>query len=224
MPATLEERQAAFARIDLYPVTDPVLSAGRSHEEILRQSARGGARIIQLRDKFASRRQLFETACRFREVTAAAGMLLIINDYVDIALACQADGVHLGQDDLPLAAARQLAPELLIGISTHSLEQALAAQAGGAGYVNIGPVFPTRTKEKTSPPLGPDTIPVIASRLRIPFTVMGGINHQNMPQVLAAGATRIAVVTAVTLAPDPAEAVARLRRLILAGPSAGAGM
>ena len=142
-------------------------------------------------------------------------MLLVINDYVDLALACGADGVHLGQGDLPLEAARRIAPELLIGISTHNLDQALAAQNGGADYVNIGPIFPTKTKEKTSSPLTPRAIEEIAPHLQIPFTVMGGINESNLDSVLDAGARRIAVVTAVTLCPDIPAAVRRLRSRIL---------
>ena len=141
-------------------------------------------------------------------------MLLIINDRVDIALAVDADGVHLGQEDLPLSAARRIAPELLIGISTHSREEALKAQGEGADYVNIGPIFPTRTKEGVTRFLGPEAIPGIAAGLEIPFTVMGGIGDANIEQVLAQGARRVAVVTAVTMADDMAGAVAALRETI----------
>ena len=141
-------------------------------------------------------------------------MLLIINDRIDIALAVDADGVHLGQEDLPLSAARRIAPELLIGISTHSREEALKAQDEGADYVNIGPIFPTRTKEGVTRFLGPEAIPGIAAGLEIPFTVMGGIGGANIEQVLAQGARRVAVVTAVTMADDMAGAVAALRETI----------
>ena len=114
-------------------------------------------------------------------------MLLIINDHVDIALAVDADGVHLGQEDLPLAAARRIAPELLIGISTHSREEALKAQGEGADYVNIGPIFPTRTKEGVTRFLGPEAIPGIAAGLEIPFTVMGGIDAPTSSRCSARG-------------------------------------
>jgi thiamine-phosphate pyrophosphorylase len=153
-------------------------------------------------------------ALAFRKITADAGMLLMINDHVDIALAVGADGVHLGQDDLSLAAARTIAPDLLIGISTHSREEALRAQSEGADYVNIGPIFPTRTKEGITRLLGPEAIPGIVAGLEIPFTVMGGITGANIDHVLAYGARRVAVVTAVTMADDMAGAVASLREKI----------
>jgi thiamine-phosphate pyrophosphorylase len=153
-------------------------------------------------------------AQKFREKTASAGMLLIINDHLDIALACGADGVHLGQDDLPLSAARKLAPDLLIGISTHNLEEALAAQEQGADYVNIGPIFATQTKEISMEPLGPEAIEKIVPKLKMTFTVMGGINTSNIDRVLRAGARRIAVVSAVTQAKDIGQAVRELRGVI----------
>lgn len=209
-----EMRREQFLRVDLYPVTCERLSAGRSNFELLEAAIRGGARIIQLREKERTTGELTRMALRFREITAEAGMLLIINDRVDIALAVGADGVHLGQEDLPLAAARRIAPELLIGISAHSREEALEAQAEGADYVNIGPIFPTRTKEGVSRFLGPEAIPEIAAGLTIPFTVMGGINGANIGGVLAQGARRVAVVTAVTGADDMAGAVSALRERI----------
>ncbi len=195
-----EQRIKAFQKVDLYPVTDQSLSMGRSNLEVLDGLIAGGARIVQLREKHLSKKDFYQMALAFRERTAQAGMLLIINDHLDIAMACGADGVHLGQDDLPLPAAKKLAPELLIGVSTHNMEEALAAQEQGADYVNIGPIFATRTKEVAMAPLGPDAIKKIAPHLKIPFTVMGGINISNISQVLRAGAGKIAVVTAVTKA------------------------
>lgn len=211
---TKAERLEAFSRVDLYPVTDSTQSLGRSNDEVLEGLIAGGAKIVQLREKQLSKKELTLMAQRFREKTKQAGMLLIINDHLDIALAVGADGVHLGQDDLPLDAARGIAAELLIGISTHSLDQALAAQRGGADYVNIGPIFATGTKKTPMPPLGPEAIGRIKPHLRIPFTVMGGINRDNIGQVLKAGANKVAVVTAVTKAPDISRAVAELRQTI----------
>lgn len=206
------DRLAAFANIDLYPVTDSSQSLGRGNNEVLEGIIAGGARIVQLREKELSKRAFYEMACRFREATERNDVLLIINDHLDVALACGADGVHLGQDDLPLAVARKLAPELIIGVSAHNLGEALAAQAGGADYVNIGPIFPTGTKKVATLPLTPAAIHEISPQLAIPFTVMGGINQSNIGQVLDAGAGRIAVVTAVTKAPDIAAAVRELRK------------
>lgn len=207
------ERLARFAAADLYVVTCAPLSRGRSNEEVLEAVIAGGGRLIQLRDKEATPRQFYAMAQRFRARTREAGVLLIINDYLDIALAVDADGVHLGQDDLPQEAARRIAPDLIIGRSTHSLMQALEAQTLGADYVNIGPIFPTGTKEHSAP-LGPDAIREIAPHLHIPFTVMGGIKLTNIDDVVAAGARRIAVVTAVTQADDMATAVRALRARI----------
>ncbi len=208
-------RREQFLQVDLYPVTCERLSAGRSNFALLEAAIRGGARIVQLREKERTTGELYRMALRFREITAEAGMLLIINDHVDIALAVGADGVHLGQEDLPLAAARKIAPELLIGISAHSRREALKAEDEGADYVNIGPIFPTRTKEGVSRFLGPEAIPGIAAGLTIPFTVMGGINGANIELVLAQGARRVAVVTAVTEADDMAGAAAALREKIV---------
>ncbi len=206
-----EQRREKFLRVDLYPVTCERLSAGRSNLDVLEAAIRGGAKVIQLREKELPGRDLYRLACAFRKITAEAGVLLIINDRVDIALAADADGVHLGQDDLPLAAARRIAPELLIGISTHSRAEALQAESEGADYVNIGPIFPTATKEGVSRFLGPEAIPGIAAGLAIPFTVMGGIGAANIGRVVSQGAHRVAVVTAVTLATDIASAVDELR-------------
>jgi thiamine-phosphate pyrophosphorylase len=209
-----ETRKQRFLRTDLYPVTCQRHSAGRSNLELLDAAVRAGAGIIQLREKECTAGELYRMALRFRNVTAEAGILLIINDHVDIALAVDADGVHLGQEDLPLAAARTIAPDLLIGISTHSRKEALKAQREGADYVNIGPIFPTRTKEGVKRFLGPEAIAGIAEGLEIPFTVMGGITAANIDQVLARGARRVAVVTAVTMADDMAQAIASLREKI----------
>jgi thiamine-phosphate pyrophosphorylase len=209
-----ETRKRMFQEVDLYPVTCEQHSAGRSNLEVLDAAIRGGARIIQLREKEFTAGEFYRMALRFREMTARAGMLLMINDHVDIALAVGADGVHLGQEDLPLPAARKLAPELLIGISAHSREEALKGQSEGADYVNIGPIFPTGTKEGVKRFLGPEAIAGISAGLEVPFTVMGGISNANIGQVLAEGARRVAVVTAVTKASDMAATVAFLREKI----------
>jgi thiamine-phosphate pyrophosphorylase len=214
-------RLDAFEHIDLYPVTDQSQSLGRSNDQVLAGIIAGGARIVQLREKQLDKRTFYEMACRFRKATDEANVLLIINDDLDIALACNADGVHLGQDDLPFPAARKLAPQLIIGVSTHDLDEALAAQANGADYVNIGPIFPTGTKRVAAPPRTPAAIREVAPHLTIPFTVMGGINQSNIGQVLSAGARKVAVVTAVTKAPDIAAAVGALRKSIHSHESTG---
>jgi thiamine-phosphate pyrophosphorylase len=218
---TKEQRIKVFGQIDIYPVTDQGLSLGRDNLQILGGLISGGAKIVQLRDKQLTKKELYQMAVAFRGKTAKAGMLLIINDHLDIALASGADGVHLGQDDLPLIAARGLASNLIIGVSIHNLDQALAAQKQGADYVNIGPIFATQTKETSMAPLGPDAIKKIAPHLDIPFTVMGGINLSNIQQVIQTGARKIAVVTAITKAIDVEQEVRVLRKTILRGESVG---
>lgn len=212
-----QSRLELFQKVDVYPVTCEPLSAGRSNLEVLEGVIAGGARIIQLREKNLSRRDLFQLAEKFREVTSTAGILLIINDHLDIAMGVEADGVHLGQDDFPLYAARRLAPEMILGASTHSLEEALRAESEGADYINIGPIFPTQTKEGVGQFLGPDAIVNIGSRVKVPFTVMGGIHRNNLDQVVARGATKVAMVTEITQARDIAAAVRELKGRILAG-------
>ena len=210
-----EAKILLFQQVDIYPVTCEELSRGRSNLEVLEAVIRGGAKIIQLREKEYQKKDLYHLALKFREMTAKAEVLLIINDHVDVALGVEADGVHLGQDDLPLPVARQLAPELLIGASTHSLEQALQAEKDGADYINIGPIFSTQTKEGVGHSLGPEAISEISPQIKVPFTVMGGINKENIDQVLAQGARRVAMVTAITKAADIAASVRLLKERII---------
>jgi len=205
---------AAFERADLYVVITESFCAGRSALEVLAQVLEAGVRLVQMREKEMSDRNLYGRAMEFRRLTAAAGALFIVDDRVDIALAAGADGVHVGQDDLPVSLARRLAPELIIGASTHCLEEALAAQEAGASYVNLGPIFTTQTKPTTAP-LGPEIIAGIVPRLRIPWTTMGGIKSSNIDQVVALGARHPAVMTAVTAAEDVAVAVRELGEKIL---------
>ena len=209
-----EAKTQLFQNVDIYPVTCEGLSEGRSNLEVLEAVIRGGSKIIQLREKEYPKRDLYNLALKFKEITSRAGVLLIINDHLDIALAVDADGVHLGQEDLPVQAARRLASELLIGASSHSLEQALQAQKDGADYINIGPIFSTKTKEGVESVLGPETIAKISPQIRVPFTVMGGINEENIDQVLAYGARRVAMVTAITKAADITAKVKSLKEKI----------
>ncbi len=184
--------------------------------EILEAVIAGGARAVQLREPDLADGALYRMALEFRSATEKAGVLLIINDRIDIARAVGADGVHLGQDDLPVNVARELAPELLIGASTHSLKQAIKAQEEGADYVNIGPIFPTKTKEGVDYFLGPEAVTEIGSKVKVPFTVMGGINGSNIREVVERGARNVAMVTAITQAEDVAEVVRQLRKEITA--------
>jgi thiamine-phosphate pyrophosphorylase len=173
-------------------------------------------RLIQCREKDWDDERLFDRAREFRYRTEQAGAVLIVDDRLDIALAVDADGVHLGHEDLPVGDARRLAPEHLIGASTHSRAEALAAQREGASYVNIGPIFATRTKATGLAPLGPDAITRISANLTLPFSCMGGIGAANIDEVVSRGGRHPAVMTAVTAAADPRAAARELRERILA--------
>lgn len=210
MSKLLFERMQRFQAVGLYLVTSQALSAGRSTVEIVRAALAGGVKLIQLREKDMPLREYVELAEKIRAMTAQAGCLLIINDRVDVALAVGADGVHLGQDDFPIPAVRRLAPDLILGASTHNVEEALRAQQDGASYINIGPIYPTGTKVWEGEYLGLDGLRTIAAVARVPFTVMGGIKQHHFPDLVEAGARIIALVTAVTAAPDPEEATRTL--------------
>jgi thiamine-phosphate pyrophosphorylase len=200
--------------IDIYPVTCQKLSKGRTNLEVLAAVLAGGAKIIQLREKHWDKKDLYELAIEFRKRTRSHDAILIINDHVDVALAAGADGVHLGQEDLPIRAARKIAPELIIGASSHNIMEALKAEQDGADYVNIGPIFPTKTKKNTVPFLGPGAISEIGPQLTIPFTTMGGINPDHIGRVLEAGARRVAMITGITHAADIEARVSLLRKTI----------
>lgn len=211
----LAERLAWFRETDLYVVITERLCAGRSPLDVLDAVLDAGVRLVQFREKDLDGGELYRRCVEFRERTRAAGALLIVDDRVDIALAADADGVHLGQTDLPIPAARRLGPELILGASSHHLAEALAAQEAGASYVNIGPIFPTQTKSVPTGAVGPEMIDAIVPHLKIPFTCMGGIKTENVREVIRRGARHIAVVTAVTAAPDVRAAAAALRQAIL---------
>jgi len=214
---TLIERMARFAAADLYVVITEAFCAERTSVEILTAVLDAGVRLVQLREKDMADKDLFWRAIRFRELTSEKNALFIMNDRLDIALAAKADGVHLGQDDLPVERAKDLAPELIVGCSTHSDDEAVSAQEAGADYVNIGPIFSTKTKARPGGAIGPESISAVAPHLAIPWTVMGGIKLANIDRVLERGAKRVAVVTAATAADDVRAACAALREKIMNG-------
>jgi thiamine-phosphate pyrophosphorylase len=156
----------------------------------------GGVRLVQYRDKYASRRDLYETARRLREITAQRGVTLIINDHVDVALAVGADGVHLGQEDLPVWVARKLLGDTrIVGVSTHCLEQAVRAEQDGADYIGFGPIFETHTKQ-TGAPLGIGAIAEVKHQVGLPLYAIGGIQRSHLPAIRAAGADGVAAISA----------------------------
>ncbi|MEF9476199.1 MAG: thiamine phosphate synthase [Candidatus Mariimomonas ferrooxydans] len=180
----------------LYLITDRTIS-GLSHSEIARQAVTAGVRTIQLREKNMSGRDLYQEAVFLRSLTLRHRATLIINDYVDIALAVNADGIHLGQDDMPVKEARKILGESkIIGISTHSLKQALRARKAGADYIGFGPIFHTATKN-AGVPKGINSLTEIKRHIKIPVVAVGGINIENAPDVLKAGADTIAVASGI---------------------------
>lgn len=202
-------------RLDLYVVTDERIARGRSHHEVARRAVEGGADAVQLRDKEMGGRRLLQAAHEVREATA--GALFIVNDRLDIALASGADGVHLGQDDLPVPAARRLCPQwFIIGASVGTVEEGVQAAKDGADYVALSPVFDTASKGDAGPGRGLQTLRDLRSAVRVPIVGIGGITVRNVGEVIAAGADGAAVISAVVAQGDIAAAARGLRSAIAA--------
>ncbi len=181
----------------LYAITDTNLS-NCSHVEIVERLLAGGARLIQLRDKEASAKETFEAAQSCLKLTRAAGATLLINDRVDVALAAEADGVHLGQEDLTVSEARALlGPNKIIGVSTHSLAQVEAAALTSANYIAVGPIFSTTTKTNPDSVVGLELLKQAGQLTSLPLVAIGGITLGSARAVLAAGAQSIAVISAL---------------------------
>ena len=213
--AATEQRRHRLERMRVY-----VITGDRGNEvetaRIVEAALEGGANVIQLRKKTMPKGEQYAIALALRRLTLLHDALLIINDHADIAIAADADGVHLGQDDLSPSVVRQLPgfQGRLIGRSTHSLEQARAAIEEGADYIAVGPVFPTPTKAGR-PAVGTGLVSEVAAIADRPFVAVGGIDHDNAPAVVGAGAKALAVVRAVYDAVDPAESARRLHELIV---------
>ena len=199
----------------VYLVTDAALALGRPVEAVVRAAVEGGTTVVQLREKNASARAFLHVAGGLRDFLRARNIPLVVNDRLDWALACGADGVHLGQDDLPCAEARRMAgPDLVIGISVGTPEDARAAERDGADYVAVSPVWATPTKPDAPPPAGLEGIRAVCAATRLPVVAIGGIHAGNAGEVLRAGAAGVAVVSALMSAPDPARAARELRRIV----------
>lgn len=191
----------------LYLVTDRRLSRGRTTLEIVQAAVCGGVTCVQLREKHCSTRKFIREALAVRDFLKASDVPLIINDRLDVAMAVAADGVHLGQTDMPLEMARAIAGDgLCIGISVESLENALAAERGGADYIGVSPIYDTPTKADTAPPLGLEGLRDIREAVTIPLVAIGGLKRDNAGGVIRSGADGIAVVSAIMSADDPQQA------------------
>jgi len=202
-------------RLDLYIVTDESISAGVSHVEIARLAVEGGADAIQLRDKVCGNRDLIKTGREISRITRKAKALFIVNDRLDAAIACGADGVHLGQGDIRIDTARQLSPPgFIIGVSVGTVEEAEAAVDSGADYVAVSPVFDTRSKDDAGPGRGLSLIRAVRNRTPVPIVAIGGVDGSNVREVIGAGADGIAVISAVVGKPDIVQAARDLKNLI----------
>lgn len=195
----------------VYVIVDNSSAPERSHEELAQAALDAGARVLQLRAKTLPRREVVEVGRRIRELTRRAGALFILNDLVDVALLLEADGVHLGQGDFQLSVARRIVGyRLIIGISTHDREQAQAAAKGGADYIGFGPVFATNSKQSGYPPTGVAALREVAELVRTPVVAIGGLDAERFSEVLDAGATAGAFLSAICAAANVREATEEL--------------
>ena len=195
----------------LYAILDASQSRGRPLTSVLREFLKGGAKLIQLRAKELSSGDFFALAKEARQITRDAGSLFIVNDRADIALGCSADGVHLGQEDLPLHAARKiLGKDKLIGISTHDLAQASEAERLGADYIGFGPIFGTTTKETGHSPRGLEMLREVRIAIKIPIVAIGGITESSVAEVWKAGADAAAIISDLMGAEDAGDKVRRI--------------
>lgn len=202
--ARLNEQSAELrARLRLHMLTDQASARGRSTRSVAAAALDGGATVIQLRAKAASTRTLIQEGLALRRLTRERGALLIVNDRIDVALAVEADGGHVGQDDMPASLARRLlGPRRILGVSAATLAEATAAASAGADYLGIGPIFTTATKADAGPATGVALLTEIAHCLPLPLVAIGGINARNAAPVIQAGAAGIAVISAVVGAED----------------------
>jgi thiamine-phosphate pyrophosphorylase len=200
----------------LYLVTDRGLARSRSTLEIVSAAVLGGTSVVQLREKDCATRDFIEQALTIKEFLKDHGVPLIINDRVDVAQAVKADGVHLGQTDMPLGVAKKiLGDSMIIGISAESLQDAIVAEKGGADYLGVSPIYATPTKTDTAPPLGLEGLREIRKVVRLPLVGIGGLNRDNAAEVIRNGADGVAVVSAIVAAKDPQAAADALKQTII---------
>ena len=208
----------SFSNCRLYVIVDRQAVGVRDPAQVAEAAIQGGADAVQWRDKKSSDQEFLRLAREIRAVTRRLNALFLVNDRVEIAQLAQADGVHVGHEDLSISEVRSLVGlSLLIGRSTHSLQEALEAQEAGADYIGVGPAFSTPTKPDY-PAVGLDLIRQVKPAIRIPWVAIGGIDLVQLPLVLSAGATRVAVVRAVAGAANPEEAARNLKRMLIKTP------
>jgi len=201
----------------VYLVTDPRLPAERFLAEVVEASIRGGVNVVQYRDKQSGTRNMVEASRALCNLCHRMGAYLFVNDRVDVALAIDADGVHLGQEDMPIGIARRLlGPDKLIGITVHNVEEIKEAELEGADYLSVAPVFATATKPDHQNPLGLEGVRALAAHANKPLLAIGGINRLNAASVIHSGAAGVCVVSAIISADDPRRATQELHETVKA--------
>lgn len=206
----------------LHVLTDVVLQSRFSHIELTRLAIAGGADTIQFRQKSGSTREMIEIARQMKRLCKDAGVTFIVNDRIDVAIAAEADGVHLGQDDFPIPMAREMLGESrIIGGSAATMDEARVCLSEGAEYVGFGPVYPTTSKEDAGPVSGIDILKQVVEAIPLPIIAIGSVSAENIPQVMDAGAHGIAVISAVCCQEDPEQATRALYQALHAGPAGG---
>ena len=204
-----------FLQADIYGITAEEHSLGRSNIEVVRDMIAAGIKVIQYREKDKPAREKYNQCVAIRKLTRQAKVVFIINDHVDLALAVGADGVHIGQDDLPPEKVRELVgDDLLIGLSTHSPAQAGEAAAAMVDYIGVGPIFATKTKQDVCDPVGIEYLEYVATNIKLPFVAIGGIKEHNIAEVARGGASCIALVTEIVGARDIVAKVQALRAIL----------
>ena len=199
----------------VYLVTDPVLVGHRNLTEVVTAAIRGGVRVVQYRDKDASTREMVAMAAELAAVCRRMGAWFLVNDRLDVALAVDAGGVHVGQDDMPVATARRLlGPDKLLGVSVHNEAEIHQAELDGADHVSLSPIFATPTKPDHQIPLGLQGVRTLSRLARVPVIAIGGIHAGNAAEVIRAGARGICVVSAIIAAPDPEQAARELKQAV----------
>lgn len=188
---------------DIYCLTDSPHSRGRTNIEVVKKMIACGIKLIQYREKDKSMKEKYEECIEIRRLTKNAGVTFIVNDHIDLAIICDADGIHIGQDDLPVKEVRKLiGKDKIIGLSTHSPDQALKAKEDGVDYIGVGPIFKTFTKKDVCDPVGFEYLDYVVKNIDLPFVAIGGIKEGNVLEVVKHGATCVALVTEITDAKD----------------------
>jgi thiamine-phosphate pyrophosphorylase len=198
----------------IYGITAEKFSRGRSNPKVVQEMIAGGVAVIQYREKHGAKsfREMFAECTAIRQLTRDSGVPFIVNDYVELAMLVDADGVHMGQDDLPVAAVRERVGPKIVGLSTHSPDQARAALAAGVDYIGVGPLFATQTKDDVCAPVGLAYLEYVLREIPLPAVAIGGIKRHNIDQVIEKGARSVCLVTEIVGADDIAGMVRRLRK------------